>query len=381
MDTDSLIHLRKELHRHPELSGKEEQTAGFITEKLQALGSATVMEKVGGTGVMARFEAQESAGEKPLLFRAELDAIAVSEQTGLDYSSQNEGVMHGCGHDGHMTILMGLAEMLSSEPAKNRDVWLLFQPAEETGEGAERVLADSRFKELDFAHAFALHNLPGYPKNQVIVREGVFAAASTGIEIRFEGRSSHAAYPEQGLNPSALMAAFLQGADRKLEEFRVHHPLNKAVNTFIRLGEPAYGISPGQGKLGFTIRSASDDELEQAVELLQEEVEQVRGKFDGEVKHRLIEPFSATINDQKGTSAVRKAAEELDLRVMEKDDPFPWSEDFGEFRRACPITLFGVGAGEDHPALHSETYDFNDELIEPAIHLFHRLAVLFDELS
>jgi amidohydrolase len=144
--TNHLIQLRKELHRAPELSGNEKSTASLIVRELKKCNPDEILEEVGGTGVAAVFRANKEKAEKAILFRAELDAIAVQEETRLPYQSKYNGIMHGCGHDGHMAILVGLGYYLKENPPESKDVVLLFQPAEETGEGAERVLADKRFQ-------------------------------------------------------------------------------------------------------------------------------------------------------------------------------------------------------------------------------------------
>lgn len=374
LEMEHLTRLRKELHRFPEISGAEKETAQYITQKLDELRPDRLETGVGSEGVMALFKSPAGSAERTLIFRAELDAIAVDEENGFAHRSKNSGVMHGCGHDGHMAILMGLAEELSEERVEDADIWVVFQPAEETGEGALRIMTDDRFTQIDADHAFALHNLPGYEENSVIVRDGVFAAASVGLEVTFTGQSSHAAYPEQGVNPSAAIAELIRSAESKLKPFRGKDPLNKAVNTFIRLGEPAYGISPGRGQLGYTIRSSSDAELNSAVTALEELASTAGHDFEGKVSWKRIEPFASVINKQGISASVAEAAKRIGLEVIEKGEPFPWSEDFGEFRRKCPITLFGLGSGVDHPPLHSESYDFNDRLIPAGVALFSELA-------
>jgi amidohydrolase len=374
--TENLISLRKELHRYPELSGNEKATAARIVKELETCNPDEIIEGVGGSGVIAKFSSGSGRAETSILFRAELDAIAVDEETGLDHQSKQKGVMHGCGHDGHMAILIGLAYHLKQKKYENLDIYLLFQPSEETGEGAGRVLADDRFQNLQINHAFALHNLPGFKENSVQIKEGVFAAASVGVDLKFKGRSSHAAYPEQGLNPSACIAEFIMLVNQKLEGFRDKNPLNKAVNTYIRLGEPAFGINPGTGELGFTLRSPSDDDLDDAVQLVHETGKLMGNKFEGSVEIKTVEPFAATINSGEGVQLAKEAAQLEGIDVEELNEPFPWSEDFGEFRKKCPITIFGLGAGEKSASLHSEKYDFNDALIPVGVRLFKKIAEL-----
>jgi len=370
LNTDELITIRKELHRNPELSGCESDTAERIIKELKRCRPDKLLTQLGGSGIAAKFSSDNNNSLTTILLRAELDAIAVREETGLTYSSGNSGVMHGCGHDGHMTILLGVAKKLAKERPANKNVWLLFQPAEETGEGAERVLQDSKFNIVQPDYAYALHNLPGYPENEVVVKKGVFAAASIGVQVKFKGTSSHAAYPEQGINPSPEISKLVQFANLEFDDFKSKSSINKIVTTYISLGERAFGISPGEGEVGFTIRSSSDEELMGAVNILRDKVHSLGKNFEGEISFDRVEPFAATVNDPKGVENVIASASKIGLNLKELDAPFPWSEDFGSFGKRCPITLFGLGTGEDHPPLHSEKYDFNDELIQAGVEMF-----------
>lgn len=369
MESD-LIKLRKEIHQNPEISGDEKQTANRIKKELLACKPDDLQTDLGGNGIIAFFKCSEGKPKKRILFRAELDAISVQEKTGLSYQSKNADAMHGCGHDGHMAILVGLARELSKHRPKNVDVYLLFQPAEETGEGAARVLEESIFQEHEIDHGFALHNLPGFPGNNIICKEGTFAAGSVGIEIAFRGTFSHAAYPEKGVNPAVSVANLIQRIDQGMESFQSESDGNKGVCTYIKMGERAFGISPGRAKIGFTIRSKSDDELEKGVETIFEIIGDEKKNFEGEIRTKKVEPFRATFNSIEGFEIVKKVCDKNKLNFQELEQAFPWSEDFGEFRRKFPITIFGLGAGEDHPPLHSEKYDFNDDLISTGITMF-----------
>ncbi len=370
---NKLLKLRHTLHANPELSGNEYETAGRITDELARYKPDDIVDNLGGAGVMAVFKGAGSTADKHLLFRAELDAIAVEEETGASYASKNSGVMHACGHDGHMTIISGLAGQISKNRPENVNIYLLFQPAEETGQGASAVMGDERFSSINFDHAFALHNLPGFDENKIYVKSGAFASASAGVEISLKGAYSHAAYPEQGVNPAETVAALIQKIEQKLKPFKEAANLNKAVCTFIKMGEPAFGISPGSARLGYTIRSATDDSLQEGIETIKQVFEKGKKRFRGDAVLRIVEPFKATVNSKNGVDILKKAAQRCNVPVTDLDDAFPWSEDFGEFRNVCPITIFGLGAGIHHPPLHSERYDFNDSLIETGIQLFSAL--------
>lgn len=373
---DKWIQFRKELHKAPELSGREEKTSEKVYRMLNTLSPDKLYKNLGGNGVLATFFCDAPDMGENILFRAELDAIAVKEESGAEHSSGKEGVMHGCGHDGHMAILLGFAEYLHRCPPKKHNISLLFQPAEETGEGAADLLQYPVFRKLSFKRAFALHNLPGYEENQVILKKGVFAAASTGLEISFQGRSSHAAYPEQGSNPAKILGRLITFISDGFDDFKEAESIHKIVCTYVQMGNIAYGISPGRAQMGVTVRASDDKELDKVVWDIKKRVQAESESFDGIIDIKQIEPFSATINDEDGTKLVEKAARKSGFTVKTLDKPFPWSEDFGEFRKMCPVTLFGLGTGKNHPPLHSEKYDFNDRLIDAGIRLFAGLSNL-----
>jgi amidohydrolase len=379
MKTD-LVRLRKEIHQNPEISGKEKKTSERIKQELQLCNPDKVLTGLGGYGVLAKFGCSSGKPSKTLLFRAELDAISVQEETELPYQSNNKGAMHGCGHDGHMAILIGFAQQLAENRPEEIDVYLLFQPSEETGEGAERVLNDKRFKKLDIDHGFALHNLPGFRKKSIISKPGPFAAGSVGLDISVQGTFSHAAYPERGLNPGVTVAKLVQKIEQEMQTFRDENECNKIVCTYIKMGERAFGISPGKAQVGFTIRSAFDDKLDVGVKLVYEIIKEIKRSFDGEILIKQVEPFRATVNSDEGAETIKQVSEIEKLPYLQLEAPFPWSEDFGEFGQQFPITIFGLGAGETMPPLHSEKFDFNDGLVPAGITMFRGIVDYYSTL-
>lgn len=379
METE-LVRLRKKIHQNPEISGEEEETAKKIKEELEHCNADIIYAGVGGHGVLAKFECSSGDPKKTLLFRAELDAISVQEETNLSYQSNKKKAMHGCGHDGHMTILVGFAREISKNRAQNVDVWVLFQPAEETGEGAARVLNDERFRDLNIDHGFALHNLPGFAEKSVISKSGPFAAGSVGLDISVTGTFSHAAYPERGLNPAVSVAKLVQKIDTEMQTFRDEDESNKIVCTYIKMGERAFGISPGKAQIGFTIRSAFDNKLDVGIKVVHEIIKEIKKNFDGEISVEQVEPFRATINSDEGADAIKSVCETREMEHHPLEAPFPWSEDFGEFGRQFPIAIFGLGAGVNKPPLHSEKYDFNDDLIPTGIAMFRGIVDYYQSM-
>lgn len=364
----SLAQFRKKLHRHPELSGQEEQTAATVREALQALSPDDLRAQLGGTGVLATFRGHEEGPH--LLFRAELDALPIQEVNSFAHRSQRKGVAHKCGHDGHMATLMGLARLLARQrPAKGR-VSVLFQPAEEDGSGASKVLADDRFADVQPDFVFAYHNIPGAPKGQIIVRDGVITAAVRSMIIQLEGKTAHAGEPEHGINPAFALAdmipqlGLISNNDPGRDDFKIITPVHMI------LGEKAYGVAAGHGELHLTIRSWSEAVMQEMITEIQGVIEQVKQHYGLKVGIGWTDSFLANRNHPDSLEVVRRAARAYGLDLHERAYPFKWGEDFGYFTQRFTGAFFGVGAGVDSPALHNPDYDYPDEIIEPALKTF-----------
>ncbi|GAA0877747.1 amidohydrolase [Algoriphagus jejuensis] len=360
-----LIQLRHTLHQFPEIALEETETAKQILEFFASLHPDRSYEKLGGTGLAFVFEGKKPG--KRLLFRCELDALPIEDLKSSDHQSQIKGKGHLCGHDGHMTIICGLGEKLAQNRLDSGEVVLLFQPAEETGEGAKAILEDPKFEEIRPDAAFALHNLPGYPLHQVVMRQGTFAAGSTGMTLDLQGKTSHSAHPEAGINPAQTLAVLIQELSqlpKKLEGFGLL-TLIHAV-----LGSVAFGTSAGKASLSMTLRAYDQKDLERLIDLVKEASKSEAAQAGLGVNFTFVESFAVAKNDPILYPIVEKAAENLGLSILEKPEPFRWSEDFGLFSQICPAFLFGLGAGENCPQLHEGTYDFPDELIETGVEMF-----------
>lgn len=374
MLTDSQVKeiqkIRQTLHKYPELSGSESETAKFVKGYLVRFGADEIIDGIGGDGILGIFNGKNPGKGKTLMIRAELDALAILERSDLPYKSENDGIMHACGHDGHMAMVLGVGKWLQNNQLQNGKVILLFQPAEETGRGSEAMLNEPAFRSLKIDRAIALHNLPGYKKNTVYIKKNTFASASVGLKIQFHGQSSHAAYPKQGVNPSMAISGLVQKLEEVKKRALSHDKFRVLTVTYIKVGEPAFGINPGRGEMGVTVRAETDAGITDLIADVENEIESVKKSFEGEVSVEKKEPFSATVNDEEGVDLLKAVAKKLDINIQHLEEPFAWSEDFGEFRKKCPITLFGLGTGMNVPALHSETYDFEDELIPVGTALF-----------
>jgi len=326
---NEIIALRHELHAKPEVANSEYQTAEIIKQYIQKYNPTEIIEGIGGAGLAAIYQYSDTG--KTIIIRCELDALPIQEQNKMSYRSINEGVSHKCGHDGHMAIVSSLAKWLDLADFNAGKVILLYQPAEENGQGAERVLQDDRFIRLQPDYIFALHNLPKEPMHQILLMNKGFSAEVQSLIIRLTGKESHAAEPENGINPTLAVSQItaqlsnLNVPNPEEDSFAVLTPVH------ISVGQPSYGISPGTGEMHYTIRTWNKGEMQ---------------------------PLKTKV-----LKSVRKAANDNGCDITEKDYPFKFGEDFGWYSDHCKTSIFGLGAGIDTPALHNADYDFPDELI------------------
>ncbi len=366
-----IIDLRRELHSIAEVSNEEQKTSEFVTEFLEDTSPDVLQTGVGGYGLFATYNGKEDGPH--IVIRCELDGLPIPDDVDVAYQSQTDGVGHKCGHDGHMAIVCGLAKLLNDKSPKSGNVTLLFQPAEETGEGAQRVLSDPKFHQLSPDYCFALHNLPGFAKHQIVVREDVFAAASVGLIVNFKGSTSHAAHPEQGKSPALAMAQTVQAFSAAPQFYSSLEEVAKVTVINASLGERAFGTSPGEATVMATLRTHDDGLLENLKEKCVSIAERMAETYDLSVHCEWVEEFAVTRNNHRPTEQIRTAAGTLGFDVNEKEHPFSWSEDFGHFTSEISGAMFGLGIGEEHPALHAEKYDFEDEVIPTGVSMFMQI--------
>ncbi len=365
--TDLLVSIRKDLHRNPEISGKEFSTSKRIYTVLKGFQPDALHTGIGGTGLAAFFKGAQPG---PLIMvRSELDALPIKEVNSFEHRSQVSGVSHKCGHDGHMAIVTGVARYFSKNRPEKGEVMVLFQPSEETGEGAGRVVADPFFKERRPDAAIALHNLPGYPLNRVVLRNGVFASASKGMIVRLHGKTSHAAEPQKGLTPSMAVSDIIRDLSY-LENEPVFRSFVLLTIIHVRVGEIAFGTTPGEAVVMATLRAYDNNEMDMLADKAVDIVQRNSRLHGLRCDVSWTEEFLATENDIQINNIVEQVAQKNGFDVTHMQRPFKWSEDFSYFTREIPGVLFGLGAGENHPELHNPDYDFPDELIESGVKMF-----------
>ncbi|RPA67513.1 amidohydrolase [Cyclobacteriaceae bacterium YHN15] len=371
MDTTSLKQLsdfRKTLHQYPELSGKEVETAKRVHDFFKVLEADQVITELGQTGLAFIFKGKEVGPTS--MFRCELDGLPIKEENSIRHISTIPGKSHVCGHDGHMAIITGLGVELSKNRPKRGKVILLFQPAEETGEGAKAVIEDPKFRDIKPDFAFALHNLPNFESKQIIIKKGAFAAASTGMIIHFKGRNSHSAHPEAGNSPAEALAKTMVALER-LPDAMKKFTLVTVIHA--QLGEIAFGTTPGEATVRATLRAFENETRDLLVTYAEKLCLKIAKEYNLGVSFEYTEVFAATHNDPEAWEFGNEAAKKLKLKTKHIRIPFRWSEDFGLFSSHTKTLLFGLGSGKNQPQLHEPNFDFPDELIPTGVSMFQEI--------
>ena len=368
---NELIKLRKEIHKTPELAGNEKNTSKRIIAFAKKFNPDKIITNIGGNGLAVIFK---GTGKGPtVLIRCELDALPISESNKFSYRSTKENVSHKCGHDGHLTIVSGLIPLLSKKKIKKGKVVLLYQPSEETGEGAERILKDKKFSLIQPDFAFALHNLPGFEKGKILIREKEFAAASKGMIIKLTGKTSHAAEPERGINPALAVAEIISELTALPKNTKSIKDFSLVTIIHTKIGDRAFGTSPGYAEVMATLRSFKNEDMRILTNNAVKKVKGISKKYGLKTDISFTEEFPATVNESKCVKMVKDAAMKNKLKIQKIKTPFKWSEDFGHFTNHFKGALFGLGSGKSQPALHNPDYDFPDEIIEPGVRIFYSL--------
>lgn len=371
-DIAELTAFRRDLHRHPELSGQERETARRVVSALSRHPPDAVLTGLGGHGVAAVY--QGSADGPTVLFRAELDALPIHDLLDAPHASLIAGTAHLCGHDGHTTILMALARLLSRHRPATGRVVLMFQPAEETGAGAAAVIDDPEFKTITPDYAFSLHNMPGLPLGHVGLTSGPVNCASRGLRVAFTGKPAHASEPENGTSPMAALS-HLMPALTALSHGSTQDPNFTLVTvTHAQMGAPAFGIAPGQATLFTTLRTLTDDRMNALCETTLKMIDDAAEQNKLTVTHTFEDIFLHSENHTQATDILRAALDNLNIQHDGSGLPMRASEDFGRFGQSAKSAMLFLGAGLDHAALHNPDYDFPDDLIPTGAHIFDQVT-------
>jgi len=359
------ISLRRDIHRHPELAFEEHRTATLVADKLEGWGYA-VERGIGGTGVVGTLV--RGHGSRRLGLRADMDALPIEEASGTDWSSVHAGVMHACGHDGHTAMLLAAARHLAEHGVFDGTLHLIFQPAEEGGGGALRMMDDGLFERFPCDAVFAMHNMPGIEQGRFVLREGAAMASSDYATITLTGTGGHGAMPHRAADPIVAAASIVMALQTIVS--RNIDPLQAAVVTVGALHSgKANNVIPASATLELSVRALDRDvrtTIEQRIKSLvgaQAESFGVQSRIDWRPGYAVL------VNTPAETAFAREVALELvgAERVTPQGAPLTGSEDFAFMLERVPGSYLligngtGTGAGEGGCMVHNPGYDFNDD--------------------
>ncbi|MBX3576857.1 MAG: amidohydrolase [Rhizobiaceae bacterium] len=373
-DIVELTEFRRALHRVPEISGEERETAKRVAAFIAPTKPDLLVTDLGGHGLAAVYDS--GADGPTVMLRSELDALPIEEISNNPWRSQVPGKAHLCGHEGHTTILAACARQLGRERPKRGRVVLMFQPAEENGAGAAAVIADPKFASLAPDWAFSLHNFPGLPLGHAGLSAGPTNCASRGMRIVLTGRTAHASMPETGISPMAAVASLMPALtalahDAKGE--RLGDDFALVTITHASMGGHAFGIAPGRAEIWATLRTLRDDRMAALVERAEALARDAASAGNLGLAIDYHDVFHHCDNAPEAV-AIFRAAFDAEGVPHGEAKPLRASEDFGLFGRGAKSAMFWLGAGEDIPQLHNPDYDFPDVLIEPGTRVFMRVV-------
>ena len=375
-----LTSLRHEFHRMPELGFAEESTKARVAGILEDLGIETHI-GAGVIGVLKR-----GAGNRAIGLRADMDALPIHETSSHDYASQTAGVMHACGHDGHMTMLLGAAATLAAEAEFDGTVLFIFQPNEEHGLGAQAMIAGGLLERFPIEEIYAIHNLPGAPVGQVSTRPGQICSSESLFEILIEGQGGHASMPQVGRDAITIGAEIVQ-ALQTIVSRKLAPGAGVVVSVTEFLTDGQRNVLPGTATLKGDVRARMPANREEVARLMRQLAEGIGAAHGVKVSVKFNTEFIETINATEPTRAVVDAALSIGLEAEGNCAPMSFSEDFAHFSAAVPGCFLLMGNGEAGPCgqpLHSNDYDFNDDLLPIGAAFWaqlvrHRLPVTDDQ--
>lgn len=367
--------VRRDLHAHPELRFEERRTADIVARELEAIGY-TASRGLGGTGVVASLPGADPA--RGIVLRADLDALPIQEANDFAHASCAHGVMHACGHDGHTVMLLGAARILKALPQLPGTVHFVFQPGEEGGAGARKMIDDGLFEQYPTEAVFGMHNWPGLPAGHFGLRTGPIMAAGSRFKITITGKGAHAAQPHLGLDPIPLACSMVL----QCQTLAARHkdPVDPAVVSvcMFHAGDTD-NVIPNSAELRGTIRTLSSVLQQKLQRDIQRMCEGLAAAYGAQVEVTFFQYYPATINTPAETTLCEAVIRETfgDERLHRDIAPNMTSEDFGFMLEERPGTYVLIGnaaVGTAAPSLHHPKYDFNDDIIPAGVRYWVALA-------
>jgi len=371
-----LTAFRRDLHAHPEIGFEERRTGARVAAALRAAGVDEIHEGIGRTGLVAVIHGARRDSRRMVGLRADMDALPMGEENDFAWRSCHAGLMHGCGHDGHTTMLLGAARYLAETRRFDGSAVLIFQPGEEGFAGARAMIDDGLFERFPVDAVYAMHNWPALPPGTVGINPGPMMAASDRVEIVVHGRGGHGAHPYLAVDP-VLVAAHIITAAQSIVSRNVS-PLDSAVVSLCALqaGDMhAYSVIPREARLIGTVRSFRAEVQDLLEERLARLVDSVASAFGATATLTYHRSYPATINSPEHAAFVADTAALLigDDRVERDLVPSMGAEDFSFMLQVKPGAYFRLGQG-GHAFLHNSRYDFNDDVLPLGAAMFASLV-------
>ncbi len=356
---------RRYLHQYPETAYEEHNTSDFIADKLNSFG-LEVNRGLAKTGVVATLAKGDTKGNQTIAFRADMDALDMEEKNNFPYCSKNKGKMHACGHDGHMTMLLGAAKVLSEKISFNGAIHFVFQPAEENEGGGGVMVKEGLFEQFPADRIFGMHNFPAIPAGMFGMCVGPMMAAYDVFDINITGVGGHAAMPHLTKDPIITASTIITQLQTLVS--RNTHPLDSAVLSVTEIhGGTAYNIIPDNVSIKGTTRHFNPD-IQELIQSGMKEVVAGVAKATGTEAELIYEKrYPALVNTEQETTLALEVASSLvgPNKVIPNLRPIMGSEDFAFMLQKRPGAYMGIGSGsETHSeSIHQATYDFNDEIL------------------
>ena len=367
---DEMIEWRHDIHSNPELAYQEKRTAKKVASLLKDFGVDKVVEGIGGTGVVGIINNGEG---KKVALRADMDALPIREANQCDHTSNNDGVMHACGHDGHTTMLLGAARYLAETRKFKGQVILVFQPAEEGFAGAKAMIDDGLFEKFPASSIYGMHNMPGLEAGHLRVAPGPMMAAADNFDIKISGKGAHGAMPEDSIDPIVCGSALVQTIQSLVS--RNSDPKKTLVVSVTKFNSGhAYNVIPDYAELSGTIRYFDQETGKFIRKKFPKIVEDLCATYGAKAEVDYKEGYPPTINENASSEFALKVAKEVaGANASDQQMPVMGSEDFSYFLQEKPGAYAFIGNGNS-ASLHNPSYDFNDDNLPIGASFLARIA-------
>ena len=355
---ENLAEIRRDFHRFPELGFQEKRTKDKIASYLKELG----LDVYYGSGIVGLLRVGH--GTKVIGLRADMDALPIQETNTHNYISKNKGIMHACGHDGHMTMLLGAAHKLSTNTNFNGTIVFIFQPNEEHGLGAKAMMDEGLLENFPIEEIYGIHNLPGIPTGELLTRPGLICSSESLFEMKIKGMGGHSSMPQLGQDTITIGAEIVQAIQTIISR-KISSGSGAVVSVTEFISDGQRNVLSGETILKGDVRTRQIDDRKKIEIYLNQIAEGIATAHDIKIEVAFETEFIETINHIKPTEAVLKTAKNSGLKVT-NCEPMSFSEDFAHFSNAVPGCFFLLGNGiieANNKPLHSSDYDFNDDLL------------------